>query len=149
MGGGVNDAPPAEWMGLPNNGAAGLRRAAWDVVPPPLPAYCVNDASVLVAVRHGNNRVVILRARAPFNATPRCSSGNHACVHGILWRRGRGRGEALTLWPRRRHMSCFPHGDGGAAGQVGAVAVWRQGGGGRGPSGPWPGNDGKGKWTQK
>ena len=38
----------------------------------------------------------------------------------------------------------FAFGNGGAAGWVGAVAVWRRGGQRRGPSGSGPGNEGKG-----
>ena len=58
--GGANDVPPAEWTGPPNNGAAGLRPAAWDAVPPPLPACRVNNASVSAAVFCGNYCVIVL-----------------------------------------------------------------------------------------
>ncbi len=110
--GGTNDVPPAERMGPPNNGAGGLLR--------------VDNTLVPAAAHHGNDCVVVPRARAPFNAAPSHGGGNHARIRGILRRRGRGgrvggerglRGVGGAICLR------LPPGNAGAAGWVGAIAV--------------------------
>ena len=133
-GGGANDVPPAEQTGPPNNGAAGLLR--------------VDDAPVPAAARRGNDRVVVPRARAPFDAVPSRSGGDRARVRGILRRRGRGgrvRGERGLRGVGGAVRLRLPPGDGGAAGRVGAVAVRRRGGRRGGSLGAGAGDRRRGK----
>ena len=88
-----------------------------------------------------------LHSMPPFNAASHHNGGNHARVRRILRRQGWGECGLHGLGGTVRLR--FSPGDGGAAGRVGAVPVWRRGGaagggGRRGPSGLGPGNDGKG-----
>ena len=79
----------------------------------------------------------------PFDAAPRCDGGNRAGVLRILQRPGWGECGLPSLGGAV-HL-CLPPDDGGAAGRVGAVAVWRRGGAARGgPLGSGSGINGKG-----
>ena len=109
----------AERTGSLNNGGVGLLRG------PSPPGCCMDNAPVPAAAHRGNDRIVVPRLHAPFDAAPFRDGGNRARLQRILLRQGwggcrlRGLGGAVRL--------CLPPGNRGAAGWVGAVAVRRWG----------------------
>ena len=84
-----------------------------------------------------------LHSMLSFNAAPRRNGSNCTRVRRILRRRGWGECGLCGLGSTV-HL-CLPPGDGGAAGRVGAVAVWRQGGGQGGSLGAGAGERRRGK----
>ena len=85
-----------------------------------------------------------LHSTLPFNAAPCCDGSNCSRIQRILWRQGCGWGECGLCGLGGAVRLRLPPGNGGAAGRVGAVAVWRWGGQPGGPLGLRPGNDGEG-----